>query len=161
MTPSDFNRIRSHVEQRLKKQKPVVTDNKDGVTTSYIADDSGWAFYMEDQGRIVAVLDVGFHKHIYGSYVDAPYRQRGYSTSLYLCAIRILGELKSDDSLGTSALRTWKSVARYHKVELLDYNTDKSVNFEWGPDAMPLLGSKKVPLTKVPLVYFFKASRGE
>lgn len=120
------------------------------------------AFYFKnEQDEVVGFLDViGSSNTVRAVYIDAKYRGQGLGTVLYLAAIKYLKVLRSSTNIGIMAVRSWKSVSKYFKVNLLeidDRGNSNQVEYEWGPDNIPIVNGK--PITKQPDNFIFVARR--
>lgn len=79
-------------------------------------------------------------------YLDPRCRGKGMGIAMYLGAVKAFGFLRSGTSLGIMAVKTWAKLAKYHDVELVNYQTNKPVPFKWGSGGIPVVNGQ--PMNK-------------
>jgi GNAT superfamily N-acetyltransferase len=138
---------------------------KDGLEMRVGKLDSGGSFVylqnlkaedLKDQSSIIGGLELTSYKTVASVYLDPSYRRKGLGTVLYLGAIRAFTEVRSGSSISIYAVRTWRSVSKYHKVDLLESRTGKSVPYIWGPDGIPSVDGK--PIDELSQNFQFRAT---
>lgn len=127
---------------------------RDEVTLYRVIDYSGDYYVLvkglltakDLESQCVGVLSTEFKDrgHINAVYVDPKYRGQGYGTVLYLGLLHENSSICSGSSFGTDACRVWRSLSKFKNVELLDLTAEEVVNFEWGPDAIPVVNGRPI-----------------
>jgi GNAT superfamily N-acetyltransferase len=153
---SKYKRAVFHLELALRKSQPRDLGEKDGLSLRYVKDQFGdhLIYLRDDHLKIVGLLMATKGRAVSNVFVLPKYRGQGLGTVLYLGAIHVLGKLKSSYDIGTMAVRTWKSVSKYHRVTLVDAE-DHSVDFEWGPGGIPSVGG--TPIDRMNEIFYFQA----
>jgi|SRR5476651_209937 len=135
---SSFEWSITTIEQAVNRKKPKHLGSKDGLDLFYIKDQYKEHFiYLKDGREYIGMIrlsndcspeELGYR--VGAVYLCNQYRGRGLGTVLYLGAINRLKRIHSSTNIGEQAVRTWRSVAKYHKLEIYDHY-DEKVEYTW------------------------------
>jgi predicted GNAT family N-acyltransferase len=132
-------------------KKPKHLGHKDGLDLFFLKVSKYERFVFLKNGKeYIGMLNIqGDKDELLGCKVGAvylknKYRGRGLGTVMYLGAIHKIKKLHSSIYIGEQAVRTWRSLGKYHDLKIYDdeYNEMK---YTWEPHRkFPLVGGRRL-----------------
>jgi GNAT superfamily N-acetyltransferase len=125
------------IEYAVNRKSPKHLGCKDGLDLFYIKDQHNEHFlYLKDGTEYVGMIRIDGRRNtrqgykVGAVYVSTKYRGQGLGTVLYLGAVHQLKKIHSSYNIGSLAIRTWKSVGKYHPLDIYDEEGNK-VEYTW------------------------------
>jgi GNAT superfamily N-acetyltransferase len=145
------------IEELLSYTTPRFLGTKDGLTLYHIKGESWNQFIYLQRNRdkkVIGMLAMAKtpYRHIgYGVravYISSRYRGKGLGTVMYLGAVHVLKKIHSSTCIGEMAVRTWRSLSKYHTLEMYDLYERKR-DFKWKKrESVPRIDKKRIDETR-------------
>jgi GNAT superfamily N-acetyltransferase len=141
------------IDRAEQRREPEFLGSKDGLDLYYITSNCREHFiYLKHEDDYIGMISLhGRKKNKLGFgvgavYISPKFRGRGLGTVLYLGAIHRLKRIHSSTCIGEQAVRTWRSLAKYHDLKIYDlYDEDTPKEYTWETKRKyPLIDGKRL-----------------
>lgn len=129
----------SIIDQAEMSREPEFLGSKNGLDLFYITSRNKERFvYLKHEEDYIGMICLTGRKKdelgycVGAVYLDPAFRGRGLGTVLYLGAIHRLKRIHSSTCIGEMAVRTWRSLGKYHDLKIYDaYEYGQPKKYKW------------------------------